>query len=139
MKHTPEIVETLHYGEIFVFGSNESGYHGAGAARLAADRFGAKMGQGFGMAGNTFAIPTKDWDIQTLPLNVVAMYVARFIAFAKMNPKKTFLVTKIGTGLAGLKIEDIAPMFQEAMKSGNIVLPKDFHDFLTEELRLTRE
>ena len=130
MKHTPEQIETLHYGEIFVFGSNESGYHGAGAAKLAVDRFGAKMGQGFGMAGSTFAIPTKDWDIQTLPVNVIAHYVARFMYLASLYKKKTFLVTKLGCGLAGLTVEEIAPLFAGADRIKNIILPKEFSDHL---------
>lgn len=135
MRYTPEIIDKLWKDEVFVFGSNESGFHGAGAARVAADKFGAKMGQGFGMAGHTFAIPTKDWDIQSLPLDVIGMYITRFIAYAKLKRKKTFLVTKIGCGLAGFSVEDIAQFFRETRGPrgvGNIILPKEFVDSINE-------
>ena len=79
---TPEQITELSEKQIFVFGSNESGIHGAGAARTAL-AFGAEMFKGFGLAGNTFAIPTKDWTIQTLPISVIEVYVKRFIAFTK--------------------------------------------------------
>lgn len=131
MKYTPEIITILKKNEVFVFGSNEAGYHGAGAARTAVDLFGARMGQGFGMAGDTFAIPTKDWRIKTLPFAHVCFYVSRFVNFAKKNKEKTFLVTKIGCGLAGFKIEEIAHIFWEASadRADNIILPKEFADY----------
>jgi hypothetical protein len=130
MKFTPENIEKLHHGEVFVFGSNESGYHGAGAAKKALE-FGAKMGLGFGPSGKTFAIPTKDWDIQTLPLGDVAFYVKRFVAYAKMKQKTTFLVTKIGCGLAGFKVDDIAGIFRQADAQNvpNIILPEEFVEY----------
>src|SRR5688572_28237036 len=112
---TPEdIGRDLPDDVIFVFGSNESGIHGAGAARLAFDVYGASLNQGFGFSAQTFAIPTKDWKIKTLPLPVVEHYVSRFVAFVKepmVRNKWKFYVTKIGCGLAGFKPEEIAPMF----------------------------
>lgn len=127
---TPEKIEQLEDSQIFVFGSNESGIHGAGAAKMAT-HFGAEMYKGFGVAGNTFAIPTKDWTIQTLPLSVVELYVNRFIDFAKQYPELTFLVTAIGCGLAGYEVGDIAPLFKEAIKYDNIYLPQSFWNYLT--------
>ena len=101
---------------IFVFGSNEGGYHGAGAARYAREKKGAQMGVAFGMTGNSFAIPTKDKTIRlTLPLPVIKVYVHAFLWEAtNMHTDKEFQVTRIGCGLAGLKDEDIAPMFMNA-------------------------
>lgn len=99
---------------VFVFGSNESGIHGAGAARHAYDKQGAQLGQGFGLAGRSFAIPTKDWTIGPLSLATIEFYVRRFIAFAKLNPGSNFNVTAIGCGLAGYRHSDIAPMFKDA-------------------------
>lgn len=99
---------------IFVFGSNEVGVHGAGAALSAYHGHGAKLGQGFGPAGNSFAIPTKDWRIETLPIAVIKAYVDRFIVYARFNPDHQFQVTAIGCGLAGLKHKDIAPLFKYA-------------------------
>lgn len=99
---------------IFVFGSNEAGRHGAGAALYAREKKGAVYGQGYGLWGQSFAIPTKDVQVRTLPIAAVHIYVARFIAYAKEHPELTFQVTQIGCGLAGLKPEQIAPMFADA-------------------------
>jgi hypothetical protein len=96
---------------IFVFGSNEAGIHGAGAAREAVEQFGAIPGRGYGLQGSSFAIPTKDKNINTLPLYAIRNYVARFIDYAMRQPGMEFQVTQIGCGLAGLKAEEIAPMF----------------------------
>lgn len=100
--------------EYFVFGSNESGIHGAGAARFAELNYGAVRGVGFGPVGRSFAIPTKDWQIQTLPLNVVKNYISRFLAFAELCDTDTFKLTRIGCGLAGFTEAEIAPLFADA-------------------------
>jgi hypothetical protein len=99
---------------IFVFGSNESGIHGAGAAAYAKVHHGAVYGVGWGLQGTSFGIPTKDWDIETLDLGVIDFYVARFLAFAELKKHLTFKVTRIGCGLAGLEDYQIAPMFTHA-------------------------
>lgn len=99
---------------IFVFGSNEAGVHGAGAARYAHQNCGAIWGQGFGLAGRSFAIPTKDRKIETLPLSEIAKHVGWFIAIARTMPEENFLVTRIGCGLAGYTDDQIAPMFRDA-------------------------
>lgn len=99
---------------IFVFGSNEAGMHGAGAARHAYDRCGAEWGVGFGLRGDSFAIPTKDRSIETLPLDEICEYVSKFLAYAKSHPQMSFVVTAIGCGLAGHSPDDIRPMFNGA-------------------------
>jgi hypothetical protein len=96
---------------VFCFGSNLKGAHGAGAALDALKNHGAVLGKGEGLYGNSYAIPTKDDRIKTLPIERVEYYVDRFIEFAKANPSKQFQVTRIGCGLAGFRDEDIAPMF----------------------------
>ena len=132
MEYTPEIITSLKSNEIFVFGSNEAGIHGAGAAAFAEKRLGAKRGQGFGRAGKTFAIPTKDWNIETLPLPVIEFYVHRFLEFAKPHNDYYFYVTKIGCGLAGLSISEIAPMFASWGKiPAHVILPVEFHTYVT--------
>lgn len=98
----------------FVFGSNEAGIHGAGAAQYAYKKRGAVYYHGFGPAGNSFAIPTKDWKIRTLPLPIIEIYVSRFIAYAHIEKNMIFQVTCIGCGLAGLDHADVAPMFNDA-------------------------
>ncbi len=102
--------------DIFVFGSNLAGIHGAGAARTAFKEFGAMYGVGFGLEGNTFAIPTKDREIETLPIKNVARYISLFLHYSWFSPH-TFYVTRIGCGLAGFEDKDIAPFFRGAKKN----------------------
>jgi len=107
--------------QIFVFGSNLAGRHGKGAALTAYRKYGAIYGQGVGMQGNSFAIPTKDENLNTLPVNKIANYVDKFINYAALNPDLTFQVTRIGCGLAGYDDGDIAPLFKSA--PNNCILP----------------
>ena len=123
---TPEDIKVLGPDQIFVFGSNLSGIHGKGAALLAHRSFGAKWGKGIGLAGATYAIPTKDKVLAVLPLDQIAWHVKVFIEFAAKHPKQHFWVTPIGCGLAGYKPKDIAPMFYEDTLTDNISLPAPF-------------
>lgn len=118
---TPERISELKENEIFVFGSNLAGLHGGGAAWIAYERFGAVMGQGVGLQGQSYAIPTMQGGVET-----IKPYVDEFIAFAKAHPEMKFLVTKIGCGIAGFREDEIAPMFYHAIDCKNIVLPKEF-------------
>lgn len=120
----------LYDNEIFVFGSNEAGIHGAGAAHQAYFMFGAEYGKGEGLYGQSYAIPTKDYNIGKLPLHRICDYVHKFIDFAHQNVQYDFLVTEIGCGLAGNKVEDIAPMFKPALELENVFLPRRFSKFL---------
>jgi hypothetical protein len=131
---TSEDIQELKKNEIFVFGSNEAGLHGSGAARTALIKFKAIMGQGFGFSPidsfQCFAIPTKNGFIDTLPLWVIKFYIDRFIIATQIYKDKTYLVTQIGCGLAGYKPKDIAPMFRDAIHLDNIHLPQCFWDIL---------
>ena len=118
---TPEIIKVLGPDDIFVFGSNLKGMHGGGAARVALNRFGAIYGQGTGLQGNSYAIPTMQGGVDT-----IRPYVDEFIAFAKAHLDLTFYVTKIGCGIAGFSIPEIAPLFKNALSVPNIRLPRDF-------------
>lgn len=118
---TPEHITSLKNNEIFVFGSNLAGAHAGGAAYLAYQRFGAVMGQGVGLQGQSYAIPTMQGDP-----NTILPYVEEFIIFAKQHPELTFLVTKIGCGIAGFTPAEIAPLFAGAVEVENIHLPMDF-------------
>ena len=124
--NTPDNITKLNPGEIFVFGSNESGDHLGGAARIAYEKFGALWGLGFGPSGQTFAIPTMDWKLSPLPLDVINTYIQRFKAYAKLSSNLTFYFTKIGCGIAGFSIDQIASMlFCDGIPS-NIIIPKEF-------------
>lgn len=123
---TSEYITKLNTNEIFVFGSNESGRHGKGAAKTAL-KWGAKWGQSEGLQGRTYGIPTKDASIRrVLTVTEIKPYVDRFIGFAIKNPDLIFLVTEIGCGLSKMKPKIIAPLFDNAVDVSNIYLPKRF-------------
>lgn len=118
---TPNRIDKLLPGEIFVFGSNLRGMHAGGAARAAYHKFGAVMGQGVGLQGQSYAIPTMQGGVET-----IKPYVDEFIEFARQHPELTFLVTRIGCGIAGFRDEEIAPLFAEAHQLSNVVLPPNW-------------
>lgn len=122
---TPRFVKTLQSNEIFVFGSNLRGIHAGGAAHMAYQRFGAEMGNGVGIQGQSYAIPTMQGGVET-----IRPYVDEFIAYASQHPDKQFLVTSIGCGIAGFEAEEIAPLFMPAVNVENISLPESFWEVL---------
>ncbi len=109
---------------IFVFGSNEAGVHGAGAAAYARMNRGAKYGVGRGLCGQSYAIPTKNRNINTRSLDEIAVDVDVFKRFAADHPDQVFQVTAIGCGLAGYQPESIAPMFADAPE--NCLMPPEW-------------
>lgn len=113
---------------VFVFGSNLAGRHGKGAAYIARYAWNAISGIGDGPNGEAYAIPTKDAMLRTLPLNSIVISVYRFVEFATSQPDRTFLVTRIGCGLAGYRDEQIAPMFRGA--PDNCVFQSEWKEFL---------
>ena len=115
---TPEFITELQPNEIFVFGSNLKGMHGGGAAYIAYRKFGAIMGQGVGLQGQSYAIPTMQGGVET-----IRPYVDEFSEFAKEHQNLTFLVTRIGCGIAGFTDDEISPLFEKAHDVENIVLP----------------
>ena len=125
---TPDNINTLKDNEIFVFGSNLAGMHAGGAARVAAQKFGAVMGQGVGLQGQSYAIPTMQGGVET-----IVPYVDEFIKFADCHPDLTFLVTRIGCGIAGFTDKEIAPLFVRAINIPNIHLPLSFWKELVQE------
>ena len=116
---TPEFITALQPREIFVFGSNLKGMHGGGAAYVAYKKFGAIMGQGVGLQGQSYGIPTMQGGVET-----IRPYVDEFIQFAKDHQELTFLVTRIGCGIAGFTDYEISPLFEKAHDVENIVLPE---------------
>jgi hypothetical protein len=107
---------------IFVFGSNRAGRHGKGAALFAREHFGAEYGVGEGLQGRSYAIPTKDENLRPLPLREIRSHYRKFVDFAENNPDKFFVLTPIGTGLAGHSIEDITAMVNDHLHTHNVVL-----------------
>lgn len=110
--------------EIFVFGSNLAGIHGAGSARHAFEHHGAIMGFGIGLQGNSYAVPTKDEGLVVLPLSEIKKYIDEFLKFTKEHQEMQFNVVAIGCGLAGYKAKDIALMFRD--RSENVILCDEF-------------
>jgi Protoheme ferro-lyase (ferrochelatase) len=125
---TDEFIAELRPDEVFVFGSNLGGFHGGGAARAAFNKFGAVWGQGVGLQGQSYAIPTMQGGVET-----IKPYVDEFIRFAAGHPEKRFLVTPIGCGIAGFTAEEIAPLFADARGLENISLPESFWRVLDDE------
>ena len=103
--------------KIFTFGSNAAGIHGAGAAKTAYEKHGARWGFSYGHIGDSFAIPTKDALIETLPIDRIEFYVLGFLAYAEDHPKLTFQVTRVGCGLAGFSNKEMALLFLDAPKN----------------------
>ena len=118
---TPDYITDLQAGEVFCFGSNKEGMHGGGAAYVAFRQFGAVMGCGVGLRGQSYAIPTMQGGVET-----IKPYVDEFIEFAKAHPELFFYVTRIGCGIAGFKDKEIAPLFSKALNVPNICLPESF-------------
>lgn len=120
-KLTPEFITELKENEIFVFGSNLDGMHIGGAARIAHDKFGAIWGQGVGLQGQSYGIPTMHGGVDD-----IKPYIDEFIKFAKAHEEMMFLVTRIGCGIAGFRDEEIAPLFKECIEMENVMLPRSF-------------
>lgn len=118
-------------GEIFVFGSNLDGIHGAGAAKYAFHFHGAIRGIGSGRVGSSFAIPTKDRSITTLPLESIIPYIKDFCEYTVEHPELQFWVTRVGCGLAGYKDQQIAPRFVGC--GNNCNFPEQWKQYLTSE------
>ena len=121
---TPQLIRQLGENEIFVFGSNANGYHRGGAAAFAMREFGAVWGQGEGLQGQSYAIPT------TEGMNQLREAVNRFMAFADQHQELRFLVTMIGCGNAGYSPRDIAPLFKGCIDLENVALPIEFWNVL---------
>lgn len=113
---------------IFVFGSNLAGRHGAGAAKWALENKGAIWGKGVGMMGDSYGIPTKDENIETMALERIQVFVDYFLDFARNHPHLKFQLTPIGCGLAGYKPFQIGPMFKGV--SENVIVPDEFKEFI---------
>ena len=124
-RYTPEQITHLEHNEIFVFGSNLAGMHMGGAAHVAFKKFGARMGQGVGLQGSSYAIPTMQGGVDT-----IAPYVDEFISFAQENKHLLFLVTRIGCGIAGFSDDEIAPLFARAYTLDNVILPQSFAAYI---------
>jgi hypothetical protein len=130
IKYTPENIQSLEPNQVIVVGSNTRGIHGAGAAKLAFKKFGAKWGVGRGLQGQSYALPTKDFDIQTLPLYDIEQNIKEFLDFAKTKLELEFLVTKVGAGLAGYNTDQIGPLFGKFEIPPNVILPFEFAEFV---------
>lgn len=127
-KTSPDFISHLNENEIFVFGSNLDGEHRGGAAKIAHNKFGAIWGQGVGLQGSTYAIPTMHGGTEE-----IRPYVDEFIDFAVENPQLTFLVTRVGCGIAGFTDDEMAPLFHRAVSVENIWLPESFWKILNEK------
>jgi hypothetical protein len=130
MESTPLNITKLEPNQIFVFGSNYAGRHGKGAALIAARKFGARNGQGVGLMGQSYGIATKGHRLEVLSLPKIKVQIDKFLRFAALNPQFQFLVTKIGCGLAGYSVNEIACLFKGSAIPSNVVLPQEFKPYI---------
>ena len=130
--HDETIIKSLAPNFVFVFGSNLAGKHAGGAARTALAHFGAMSGVGRGWSGQSFAIPTMNEHLQQMPLSQIQHYIDDFKIYAKNHPKITYFITSLGCGVAGYKVEEIAPMFKGIAK--NVIFPASFRPFVEKPL-----
>lgn len=114
--------------KIFVFGSNLAGRHGAGAAKYAVEHYGAEYGVGIGRTGNAYAIPTKDSNLKTLPLDDIEYFISIFVDYARYWSDDKFLLTPIGCGLAGYRRDQIRPLIEKYDPPDNVILTKEWND-----------
>lgn len=132
-KYTPERINSLKDGEIFVFGSNRLGRHIGGAARIAKDKFGAQEGIFQGLIGRSYAIPTLDENFQKVRESELLFSFVRFLKFVKDDPTHKYLLTKVGCGIAGWDLERVVYIFRMALKRSlgnelpeNLSIPREF-------------
>ena len=125
-RFTPDNIQELKENQIFVFGSNMNGNHAGGAARLAVEKFGAIMGRAEGIQGQSYAIPTLDEDMEKVTEEDLINYLGNLRHFANEHPEKEFLLTAIGTGIAGFDTNYMAYMVLRANLPGNVTIPEEF-------------
>ncbi|MFC2996470.1 hypothetical protein ACFODO_14620 [Acinetobacter sichuanensis] len=130
--HDESIIKSLAEDTVFVFGSNLAGTHQGGAAKIAYLHFGAMKGVGRGWSGQSFAIPTMNEHLQQMPLSQIEHYVDDFKIYTKNHPKTKYFITAVGCGVAGYKVEEIAPMFKGI--SHNVIFPSSFRPFVEKTL-----
>lgn len=130
--HNENIIKSLDANTIFVFGSNLAGTHQGGAAKIALQHFGAVKGAGRGWAGQSYAIPTMNEHLQQMPLSQIEHYIDDFKIYTKNHPQNTYFITAVGCGVAGYKVEEIAPMFKGISK--NVIFPASFRPFVEKTL-----
>ena len=131
LRIAPDNIENLNQDEIFVFGSNLEGHHAGGAANYAFKKFGAIWGEGDGLTGQSYAIPTMHGGI-----DAIKPYIDKFISYAKTNKGKKFLVTRVGCGIAGFYDNQMAPLFKEAIKLDNVFLPRRWVEILLADKKI---
>ncbi|HCK31278.1 MAG TPA: hypothetical protein DIT34_08255 [Acinetobacter ursingii] len=128
--HDESIITELPEDTVFVFGSNMAGQHTHGAARVAAQHFGAVNHVGRGWAGQSFAIPTLNEHLQRMPLSQIEHYIDDFKIYAQHHPKMKYFITALGCGIAGYKVSEIAPLFKGI--HNNVILPESFKPYIDE-------
>ena len=133
-----KMITSLGPNDIFVFGSNRAGRHGAGAARQAFCSFGAVMGVGEGLRGKSYAFPSLDENLN--PVHLYDLVASRDLLYetARQHPGLTFLLTKVGCGLAGRDESEMRALFSRPEEHAegvivpykerpeNIILPEDW-------------
>jgi hypothetical protein len=124
------MITSLKENEIFVFGSNLAGQHIGGAAKQAHEQFGAEIGVGEGMTGQCYAFPTLGNNFEKLPFHMLRRSVRKLYQCCIDFPSFSFLLTPVGTGIAGYKVSEIAPLFKNHPQ--NLIIQQEFEEYVTE-------
>jgi len=157
MKTYTGLVRSLEENQVFVFGSNPEGRHGAGAARVAADHYGAIMGMGRGHMGQSYGLVTKNLTpnytedlsgityrkagersvskIQML-VNIIHLYL-----YARKNPELEFMIAYTpAPNLNGYTPIEMADLFLTVPVPTNIVFNEELINLYNEHKnRTTKE
>ena len=111
------MITSLKENEIIIVGTNKLGQHLGGAARQAYSDFGLKWGCGEGLSGQTYAFPTLDENFRQVSLNDLRRSRDRLYEVVESMPDKVFLLTSVGTGIAGFELEVIKELFKDTPKN----------------------
>jgi len=144
MKTYKGLIYTLEPNQVFVFGSNTEGRHGAGSAWFAYHNFGAEYGQAEGLMGQSYGLITTDLrelKRPSVPMRTVVENIEKLYTFALDNPDLEFMIaydTK-GPFLSGFTLDDLLAMFALAADEDlgipqNIVFEEEFSKLLQEYL-----
>ncbi len=160
MEYEGNITE-LKNDEVFVFGSNGDGFHGAGAAGYASfnevgnvwrkhdyankpngwlgkwNVKGKAFGPQKGTIGKSYAIPTviSAGQKRSLDPELIRRYIQKFYIFASQRPLLKFYVAQDAKpGLNGYSPDEMAAMYKSAPIPNNVYFKKEFNKLICKQI-----
>lgn len=120
------MINKLQPNEIIVVGTNENGFHYGGAAKQAFDDFGLKWGVGEGLSGQSYAFPTLNKEMEQRSEEELLNSIRILINNCEYYNNKTFILTSVGTGIAGFSIDYVKGLFNQFTLPNNLTLPEEW-------------